>query len=114
MARGRTGAEGGWSIGIGADGELAGASMSRGGGGSGALSDGGMDEPGPGGGAADYRAYLYVGVMIVLGSTTAAAARYVVRELPPAWIPVVRFGIAGLLLLPAVADRHVLGRLLRR
>ena len=32
---------------------------------------------------ADYRAYVYVGLMVVFGSTTAAAARYIVRELPP-------------------------------
>ncbi len=62
----------------------------------------------------DSRAYVYVGLMILFGSTTAAAARYIVRELPPIWVPVVRFGVAGLLLLPIVADRHVLRRLFRR
>jgi hypothetical protein len=44
---------------------------------------------------ADYRAYVYVVVMVVLGSTTAAAAKFVVRELPVASLPVVRFGVAG-------------------
>jgi drug/metabolite transporter (DMT)-like permease len=63
---------------------------------------------------ADYRAYVYVVVMIVLGSTTAAAAKFVVRELPVAWLPVVRFGVAGLCLLPVVRDLGVLGRILRR
>ena len=62
----------------------------------------------------DYRAYVYVGLMVIFGSTTAAAARYIVRELPPVWVPVVRFGISGLLLLPVVADRRVLSRLFRR
>jgi drug/metabolite transporter (DMT)-like permease len=62
----------------------------------------------------DYRAYLYVGLMVIFGSTTAAAARYIVRELPPVWVPVVRFGVSGLLLLPMAADRHILGRLFRR
>ena len=52
------------------------------------------------GSRADLRAYVYVGLMVVFGSTTAAAARYIVRELPPAWVPVVRFGVAGLFLLP--------------
>ncbi|MHB1561266.1 MAG: DMT family transporter [Isosphaeraceae bacterium] len=52
--------------------------------------------------------------MIVLGSTTAAAARYIVRDLPPVWVPVVRFGVAGLFLLPFLADRSGLVRILRR
>jgi drug/metabolite transporter (DMT)-like permease len=52
--------------------------------------------------------------MVIIGSTTAAFARYIVRELPPIWVPVVRFGIAGLLLLPILADRQVLARLFRR
>jgi O-acetylserine/cysteine efflux transporter len=63
---------------------------------------------------ADYRAYVYVVVMVVLGSTTPAAAKFVVRELPVAWLPVVRFGVAGLCLLPVVRDLGVLGRILRR
>src|SRR5262245_36030370 len=62
----------------------------------------------------DYRAYVYVAMMVIFGSTTAAFARYIVRELPPIWVPVVRFGIAGLLLLPVLADRQVLARLFRR
>jgi drug/metabolite transporter (DMT)-like permease len=52
--------------------------------------------------------------MVIFGSTTAPAARFIVRELPPAWVPVVRFGVSGLLLLAVAADRRVLGRLLRR
>jgi drug/metabolite transporter (DMT)-like permease len=80
--------------------------------------DGGMSTEGrPGshsGGERDYRAYVYVGLMVIIGSTTAAFARYVVRELPPVWVPVVRFGVAGLMLLPIVLDRHVLARLFRR
>jgi drug/metabolite transporter (DMT)-like permease len=63
---------------------------------------------------ADLLAYVYVGLMVILGSTTAAAARYVVRELPPVWVPVVRFGVAGLMLLPIVANRSILARLFRR
>jgi drug/metabolite transporter (DMT)-like permease len=63
---------------------------------------------------ADSRAYVYVGLMVILGSTTAAAARYIVRELPPVWVPVVRFGVAGLFLLPLVGKHQVLARLVRR
>lgn len=71
--------------------------------------------PGPrAGGPTDLRAYVYVVMMILFGSTTAAAARFIVRELPPAWVPVVRFGFAGLLLLPFVADGKVLARIFRR
>jgi drug/metabolite transporter (DMT)-like permease len=62
----------------------------------------------------DGRAYVYVGLMVIFGSTTAVAARYIVRELPPIWVPVVRFGVSGLFLLPVLADRQVLARLFRR
>jgi drug/metabolite transporter (DMT)-like permease len=62
----------------------------------------------------DPRAFVYVGLMVIFGSTTAAAARYIVRDLPPIWVPVVRFGVSGLLLLPIVADRQVFARLFRR
>jgi drug/metabolite transporter (DMT)-like permease len=73
------------------------------------------DRPGsPRGSRPDYRAYVYVGLMVIIGSTTAAAARYIVRELPPIWVPVVRFGVAGLMLLPIVGNRDILTRLFRR
>ena len=72
---------------------------------------GGSPRPG---GEADPRAYLYVLLMVVLGSTTAAAAKFIVRELPVAWLPVVRFGVAGLCLLPVVGGPGVLVRLLRK
>jgi len=62
----------------------------------------------------DYRAYVYVALMVVLGSTTAAAAKFVVREFPIAWLPVVRFGVAGLCLLPVAGGLAVLARILRR
>jgi drug/metabolite transporter (DMT)-like permease len=52
--------------------------------------------------------------MVVLGSTTAAAARFVVRELPAAWVPVVRFGVAGICLAPLVWRGGGLGRIFRR
>jgi drug/metabolite transporter (DMT)-like permease len=50
----------------------------------------------------------------VLGSTTAAAAKYIVRELPVAWLPVVRFGVAGLCLLPLMGGLGVVVRILNR
>ncbi len=53
-------------------------------------------------GVVDFRAYVYVALMVVIGSTTAAAARYAVRDLPVALVPVLRFGLAGLCLLPVV------------
>jgi drug/metabolite transporter (DMT)-like permease len=48
----------------------------------------------------DLRAVIYVLLMVIVGSTTAAAAKIAVRDLPIAWLPVVRFGLAGLCLLP--------------
>jgi drug/metabolite transporter (DMT)-like permease len=64
-------------------------------------------------GVVDFRAYVYVVLMVVLGSTTAAAAKFAVRDLPVALVPVLRFGLAGLCLLPVVWGRGVLTRLVR-
>jgi drug/metabolite transporter (DMT)-like permease len=61
----------------------------------------------------DVRAYVYLFLMVVLGSTTAAAARLAVRELPIALLPVVRFGVAGLCILPMIRSRGSLRKLLR-
>jgi drug/metabolite transporter (DMT)-like permease len=61
----------------------------------------------------DVRAYVYVVVMILLGSTTAAAAKLVVKEFPIAWLPVLRFSVAGLCVLPFVGGRPVIMRLIR-
>jgi drug/metabolite transporter (DMT)-like permease len=86
-----------------------------------ATSEGGEGEPTSGTAGvpaqdneADYRAYVYVALMVILGSTTAAAARYIVRELPVVWVPVVRFGVAGICLLPVVRDLGSLARIVRR
>lgn len=54
------------------------------------------------GGVIDRRAYLYVSLMVLIGSSTALAARFAARELPVGLLPIVRFGVAGLCLLPAV------------
>jgi drug/metabolite transporter (DMT)-like permease len=64
-------------------------------------------------GAVDFRAYVYVVLMVVLGSTTAAAAKFAVRDLPVALVPVLRFGLAGLCLLPVVWGQGALTRLIR-
>jgi drug/metabolite transporter (DMT)-like permease len=65
-------------------------------------------------GEPDHRAYLYVGLMVVLGSTTAAAAKFIVRELPLTWLPVVRFGVAGICLLPVIGGTEALARMVRK
>ena len=63
---------------------------------------------------ADLQAYLHVVLMVLIGSTTAPAARYVVHELPLSLIPVLRFALAGVCLLPVVWPRGGLGRLIRQ
>jgi drug/metabolite transporter (DMT)-like permease len=40
--------------------------------------------------------------MVLIGSSTAPAARFAVRELPVELVPLVRFGVSGLCLLPVV------------
>ncbi len=61
----------------------------------------------------DLRAYVYVGLMILFGSMTAAAAKIAVHDLPIALVPVLRFGLAGLCMLPLVWGRGGLCRLVR-
>jgi drug/metabolite transporter (DMT)-like permease len=61
----------------------------------------------------DLRAYVYVALMVVFGSTTAAAAKIAVAELPVTLVPAVRFGMAGLCLLPWVLGRGILLRMIR-
>jgi drug/metabolite transporter (DMT)-like permease len=63
--------------------------------------------------AVDFRAYVYVALMVVLGSMTAAAAKIAVAELPVTLVPVARFGLAGFCLLPWVLGRGVLIRMVR-
>ena len=63
--------------------------------------------------AVDLRAYVYVALMVLLGSTTAAAAKFAVAELPVSLVPALRFGLAGLCLLPWVMGRGVLRRMVR-
>jgi drug/metabolite transporter (DMT)-like permease len=63
--------------------------------------------------AIDVRAFVYVALMVVLGSTTAAAAKIAVRELPISLLPILRFGVAGLCVLPLIGGRGQLTRLFR-
>jgi drug/metabolite transporter (DMT)-like permease len=52
-------------------------------------------------------------LMVVIGSSTATAAKFAVAGLPVALLPVARFGGAGLALLPLVWGRGALRRLVR-
>ncbi len=60
------------------------------------------------------QAYLHVALMVLVGSTTAPAARYVVHSLPLASIPLMRFALACLCLVPLVWIKGGLGRLIRQ
>ena len=62
----------------------------------------------------DFQAYLHVALMVLIGSTTAPAAKYVVHDLPLALIPVLRFAVAAVCLLPVVWPRGGLGPLIRQ
>lgn len=50
----------------------------------------------------DAGAYLILTLMVVIGSSTATAAKLASREIPIGLMPLVRFGLAGLCLLPLV------------
>jgi drug/metabolite transporter (DMT)-like permease len=61
----------------------------------------------------DVVAYTCMGLMVLIGSTTALSAKLAVRELPVAWMPLFRFGVAGLALLPFALRAGALRGLLR-
>lgn len=61
----------------------------------------------------DLPAYGFLALMILIGSTTAPAAKIAVRELSAGILPLFRFGLAGLLVLPMVWRGGVLGRIVR-
>ncbi len=61
----------------------------------------------------DYGAYVSVALMVLLGSFTAAAAKVAVRDLPVAIVPIIRFGVAGLCLIPLVWGKGTFQRLWR-
>jgi drug/metabolite transporter (DMT)-like permease len=61
----------------------------------------------------DLRGYFYLALMVLFGSTTSPFAKVAVSELPVGILPILRFGVATLCLIPFLADRGALGRLLR-
>ena len=61
----------------------------------------------------DPRAYLLLVLMVLIGSSTATAAKFAVRELPVGLLPLIRFGVAGLCVLPVVWRGGAIGRLVR-
>jgi drug/metabolite transporter (DMT)-like permease len=77
-----------------------------------------MSDDGPGsggaGGSAGLRAFGCLALMVLIGSSTAPAAKIVVREIPVGLIPLVRFGLAGLCLWPIVGRGGSLGRMARQ
>ncbi len=58
---------------------------------------------GPAPGRPEGQAWVYLGLMVLIGSSTATAAKVTLREFPWALLPIVRFGVAGLVLGPLVA-----------
>ena len=62
----------------------------------------------------DLGAYLILLVMILVGSSTALMAKFALRELPVELLPLVRYGVAGLALLPVVLRDGQLARLFRQ
>ena len=62
----------------------------------------------------DFGAFGYMALMILIGSTTATAAKIALQDLPAGYLPIVRFGGAGLCLLPFVWSGGALTRMLRR
>jgi drug/metabolite transporter (DMT)-like permease len=58
-------------------------------------------------------AYLFLVAMVLIGSSTATAVKFVVREVPVGLIPLVRFGLSGLVLLPIVWRSDAFRRMIR-
>lgn len=56
----------------------------------------------PNAGPGDAGAYAALALMVVIVSSTATAAKFAVRELPVTLLPLIRFGVAGICLLPVV------------
>ena len=65
------------------------------------------------GGAIGLGAFGCLAMMVLIGSSTAPAAKVIVREIPVGLIPIVRFGVAGLVLWPIVGRGGRLGRMFR-
>jgi drug/metabolite transporter (DMT)-like permease len=79
------------------------------------MSDGGSSSRELGSvGTVGLRAFGCLALMVLIGSSTAPAAKIAVREIPVGLIPLVRFGLAGLCLWPIVGRGGVLGRMIRQ
>lgn len=65
------------------------------------------------GGSMGLRTVGCLALMVLIGSSTAPAAKIVVREIPVGLIPLVRFGLAGLCLWPVVGRKGTLSKMLR-
>ncbi len=64
-------------------------------------------EPGESPRSGGFEAYVFLLFMVLIGSSTAPSAKFAVRELPVALVPLVRFGIAGLCLWPIVGSTRL-------
>jgi drug/metabolite transporter (DMT)-like permease len=58
-------------------------------------------------------ALVFLVLMVLIGSSTATAAKFAVRELPVGLLPLARFGIAGICLLPIAWRGGALARMIR-
>ncbi len=61
----------------------------------------------------DPGAAVFLVLMVLIGSTTATAAKFAVKDLPLGFLPLARFGLAGLCLLPIAWRGGGLARMLR-
>ncbi len=61
----------------------------------------------------DPGAAVFLVLMVLIGSTTATAAKFAVRGVPLGLLPLLRFGLAGLCLLPVALRNHSLARMIR-
>lgn len=59
-------------------------------------------------------AWGWLVMMVLVGSTTATAAKFATGGLPVGLLPVLRYGTAGLCLLPWVWNRQIFSRMFRR
>jgi drug/metabolite transporter (DMT)-like permease len=61
----------------------------------------------------DPGATVFLVLMVLIGSTTASAAKYAVKDLPLGFLPLARFGLAALCLLPLVWRSGALKSMIR-
>jgi drug/metabolite transporter (DMT)-like permease len=66
------------------------------------------------GGSLGGRAFGFLALMVLIGSSTAPAAKIAVKGVPVGLIPLVRFGLAGLCLWPIVAPGARLRQMIRQ